>query len=71
MTITVYPAPVRADASALVVFSGPADRSLAWSLDGPGTLTPLSLSTDRNGQAAARYTPSGIGSATISVEYGT
>jgi len=70
MTISLLSSPVREDAPVLVLFSGPADRVVAWSLSGPGTLTPLASATDRNGQAAARYTPAGVGTATISVEYG-
>lgn len=70
MSINVYPSPVRADTTALVVFSGPADRVVSWSISGPGTLVPVSNFTDHNGQAAARYTPSGVGTVTFTVECG-
>lgn len=68
--LTVYPTPARDGSPALIVFAGPARRSVTWTLAGPGALTPLSSSTDAAGMAAARYTPAGTGSATISVEYG-
>jgi len=59
--IHVYPSRVRADASALVVYSGAANRTLTWTLGGSGTLTPLSSRTDARGQAAARYEPGNEG----------
>jgi hypothetical protein len=70
--LTVYPSQVYADSTgALVVFTGPANRAVAWSLTGPGTLTPLTDHTDDQGRAAATYVPAGAGSATIQATYGT
>lgn len=70
MSIRTYPAPIRSDQAALIVFSGTPDRVVKWSLAGLGTLTPLSTFTDRNGQAAARFVPAGVGSVTFTVECG-
>lgn len=70
MTITFYPTPVRDGSPALVVFSGTPDRVVKWSLTGLGTLTPVSTFTDRNGQAAARFVPAGVGAVTFTVECG-
>lgn len=71
MTITFYPSPVRDGSPALIVFSGGTpDRVVKWSLAGTGTLTPISTCTDRNGQAAARFVPAGVGTVTFTVECG-
>lgn len=56
--ITLYPAGPRVDGSALVVYTGVPNRTVAFSVaSGSGTITALSRYTDANGQAAARYTP--------------
>jgi hypothetical protein len=55
--ITLYPAAPTVDGSAMVVYTGTADRSVEWTLTGSGTLTAITSYTDHNGQAAARYTP--------------
>lgn len=55
--IHVWPSPVREDASALVVFTGLPNTPVAWSLTGPGTLTPIHEVTTDAGCAAARYVP--------------
>jgi len=69
--ITVYPSTVYADSTgALVVFTGPSNRAVSWSLTGPGALTPLTEYTDDQGRAAAKYIPAGAGSATIQASYG-
>lgn len=63
MSLTAYPSRVSADATALVVYQGVPRRTVAWTLTGSGTLTPLSLTTDDAGMAAARYTPGTVGDA--------
>jgi hypothetical protein len=55
--ITISPTRIRADASALVIYKGEPNRTVDWRLSGGGTLTPLTQTTDHNGQAAATYTP--------------
>ena len=65
--ITLYPPRIRADASALVVYKGQPNRTVDWRLIGGGSLQPLTLATDHNGQAAATYTP-GIAGTSITVE---
>lgn len=73
MTITAYPATVRADASTLLAFDGPADAVVAWTLaSGSGLLTPLSEATDAQGRAWAVFYPAGAaGRVCIRVTYGT
>lgn len=72
MTISAMPASLRADASALLAFDGPAHVIVAWSIvSGPGTVTPLSSATDATGRAWAVYRPNGAsGTATIRVQHG-
>jgi hypothetical protein len=68
MSFNVYPAQVRADASALVFYQGTPMRSLVWRIvAGDGTLTPISSYTDANGNAAAKYTP-GTANTTVTIE---
>lgn len=69
--ISLYPSRIRVDASALVVYKGVPNRTVDWRLIGGGTLQPLTLATDHNGQAAATYTPGTAGtSITVEVECG-
>lgn len=65
--------PLRADATAIVVFEGPPNVAVTWLVaSGPGVVTPLSGRTDAQGRAWAKYDPAGIpGPATIEVEHGT
>lgn len=71
MTITVYPTSVRADATALVIYTGTANRTVTWSLSGSGTLTAITSYTDHTGTAAAKYTPGTVGDlVTITVTAG-
>ncbi|MNT32122.1 hypothetical protein D3C72_1679850 [compost metagenome] len=65
--------PLRADATAIVVFEGPPNVAVAWSLtSGTGVITPLASRTDAQGRAWAKFDPIGIaGTATIEVEHGT
>jgi hypothetical protein len=65
--ITAYPAQVRADATALIIYSGAPNRTLEWRLTGSGTLTPITARTNDAGQAAAKYTPGSAGD-TVSIE---
>ena len=68
--ITVH-GTVRAGSATLLVYSGVAARRVTWTLTGPGTLAPLSNMTDRNGLAAARFTPAAGGDVvTIGVSAG-
>lgn len=72
MSLTAYPQRVSVDATALVVFSGPPNVAVEWSLDGAGSLAPQSFSTDARGVAGAVYTPVTAGDvATITVTHGT
>jgi hypothetical protein len=70
-TIQAYPQQVRADATSLLVFIGPPDSAVSWSLTGNGTLTSISTFTDGQGRAYARYTPGSPGDTpTVTVDYG-
>lgn len=71
--ITVYPSQLYADSTgALIIFTGPPNRAVAWSLAaGDGTLTPISSFTDAAGRAAAKYVPGTAGTTPrIEVQYG-
>lgn len=59
MSLVLYPAAPTEDGGTLAVYTGTADRSVEWSLSGPGTLTPITSYTDYNGVAAARYEADG------------
>lgn len=70
-TIAAYPQQVRADATSLLVFIGPANSTVSWTLTGSGTLTAISTFTDGQGRAYAKYTPGSPGDTpTVSVTYG-
>jgi type 1 fimbria pilin len=70
-SLTAYPPNVRADGTALLVFKGPADVSLTWSVVGTGAISDASLYTDARGMASAKYTPGTVGAtATVTVTYG-
>jgi hypothetical protein len=52
---------VRSSGGCVVVFKGPANRTVAWSLaSGYGTLTAYTTRTNAVGQAIARYDAGGI-----------
>ncbi|WP_196251648.1 hypothetical protein [Cupriavidus necator] len=65
--------PLRADATAIVVFDGPPNVAVLWSVaSGPGVVTPLGGRTDAQGRAWAKYDPAGLsGAAVIEAEHGT
>lgn len=67
-----YKKRVVADASSLIVFRGPANVAVSWSLTyGLGDIEPLSTSTDDQGVACAVYRPNGtVGTAVVGVSYG-
>jgi hypothetical protein len=69
--ITAMPSKsVAADGSCLLVFSGPVNRRVTWTLTGSGTLSILSEVTDANGVALARYNPGTVGDTpAVSVTY--
>lgn len=71
--LTAFKPTIYADASSLIVFQGPANVTVAWSIQsGPGTLTPLSTRTNQFGVAAARWTPAGAtGTAVIRCSHGS
>lgn len=73
MTITAYPAALRADASALLAFDGPAQVLVAWSVvEGAGRVKALEPATDISGRAWAVFYPDGgSGPVRIRVEHGT
>lgn len=64
---------LRADATAIVVFEGPPNVAVTWSVaSGAGVVTPLDTRTDGSGRAWAKYDPVGIaGAAVIEVQHGT
>ena len=72
MLIAVKPR-IYADATSLVVFVGPPNVTVKWTLvSGPGDLTALATRTDDTGRAAARWKPNGLtGTAVVRCEYGT
>lgn len=71
MTITALPARIRADATALVIVMAAPNRTVAWSMSGPGTLEIITDVTDAGGRAYAKYVPDGgTGSAIVSAVYG-
>lgn len=55
--MTALSLPVEEDASTLIIFVGKPLRLVAWTLDGPGTLTPLNEVTSDTGVACATYEP--------------
>lgn len=71
MTLKAMPSSrVASDGSCLVVFTGPANRTVLWNLTGAGTLTIISEVTDALGVALAKYTPGTAGTTvTITVDY--
>lgn len=72
MSLTAYPRNPSADATAMIVFSGPPNVAVVWSLDGAGTITPKSKSTDARGVAGAVFTPNAAGDiVTVLVTHGT
>lgn len=71
MSIAAYPSSVAADATSLLIFSGPPNVTVAWTLTGSGVLTPGGAYTDAGGRAHALYTPTVVGAVvTIEVEHG-
>jgi hypothetical protein len=72
--LTVTPQNVYADSTgALVIFQGPPNRAVTWSLDpsDDGTLTPFTNFTNANGVSAAMYVPGNGGTTvTVQVQYG-
>lgn len=71
MSLTAYPRNPAADATAMIVFSGPPNVAVAWSLAGPGAIAPLSGHTDERGVAGAVFTPGAVGNVvTVSVLHG-
>lgn len=72
MSLVAYPPNPSADGTALVVFAGPPNVAVEWSLVGSGSLAPQGASTDARGVAGAVYTPTTAGDVvTISVTHGT
>ena len=70
--ITAYPPNPQVDATCLLVFSGPPNVAVAWTLTGPGSIAPQSACTDARGVAGCVFTPAHAGDAvTISVQHGT
>ena len=73
MSIEARPATIALDATSLIVVKGTPNKAVYWSLQGNGTLQPLSIVTDANGTASAVLTPTGsAGDALIvSATYGS
>jgi hypothetical protein len=71
MTISAYPANVAVDATSLLIFSGPPNVTVQWTLTGSGLLEQKEAYTDANGNAHAIYTPGTVGdTVTIEVTHG-
>lgn len=74
MTITTLSNPLLDDATSVLIYKGPANVIVYWSVQsGPGTVVPTGDSaTNGQGLAMALYTPGGGGAATavISVTHG-
>jgi hypothetical protein len=71
MTISAYPQNVAVDATSLLIFSGPPNVSIEWTLTGSGLLEPAEACTDAAGRAHAIYTPGTVGDVvTIEVTHG-
>ena len=69
--ITVYPNPLRHNATALLTFRGAPFMPVQWSLTGAGTLSSIDWRTDSRGIAKAVFTPSSPDQvATVEVSYG-
>jgi hypothetical protein len=71
MTISAYPTNVAVDATSLLIFSGPPNVTVQWTLTGSGLLEAVEAYTDANGKAHAKYTPGTAGDVvTIEVTHG-
>ena len=72
MSLTAYKQTIFSDATSMLVFNGPADVAVEWSVSsGPGTVEALSNSTDSRGVACAIYHADGtVGAAVIRVSHG-
>lgn len=71
MTISAYPPNVAVDATSLLIFSGPPNVTVQWTLTGSGLLEPGAAYTDASGRAHAIYTPGDVGDVvTIEVKHG-
>lgn len=73
MSLSAYKSTIYADAASIIVFAGPPNVAVAWSLpSGPGTLAPLSNSTNALGVACAVYHGDGTpGQAVVRCTSGT
>ena len=67
--ITVLTGIVRADGSAILLFSGPANKTVAWAVD-HGAVAPFAGATDAYGRAYARFDAGGYaGPVNVSVNF--
>ncbi len=73
MSLTAYKPRIYSDATSMLVFTGPANVAVEWSItSGPGTVEALSASTDDRGLACAIYHADGdVGVAVVEVAHGT
>ena len=73
MTLTAYKPRIYSDATSMLVFEGPANVAVEWSVSaGPGTVEGLSNSTDARGLACAIYHADGTpGEAVVRCTHGT
>ena len=71
--LTAYKPIIYSDATSLIVFKGPANVAVSWSIaSGPGTIEPLSSATDDQGVAGAVYHADGTtGDAVVRCQHGT
>lgn len=70
-TTKSIPQYVAINATSIVVFDGPPNVAVEWTLAGDGTLSEKSTHTGANGKASARYTPGEtLGPVDVFVSYG-
>ena len=72
MPLTAYKPRIYSDATSMIVFNGPANVAVTWSVEsGPGTVEALSDSTDSRGVACAIYHADGtLGQAVVRCTHG-
>ena len=72
MSLTAYKSHIYSDATSILVFRGPANVAVQWSIaSGLGAVEALSNSTDSRGVACAIYDPEGsIGQVVVRCTHG-
>lgn len=70
VTLIAVPSTIYLGTTALLIFAGPANTSIEWSVVGDGVLSNVMTSTDSVGAATAVLTANTAGSIGVSVDYG-